>query len=372
MTRLLRFTAIVLYLVAALGCSAPAALQPSAPGGTSHRLLVLPEDASRTNRNAIKSAIAAARRSIYLTIYELQDRDIVDSLVAARAANTALDVRVIFNCSSFKGCSQPGQGGPADPNAAAKQAFAAAGIKWKNADPSFTVTHQKTFVFDEAIAIIMTFNLSPSYFASARDFGVITSDRDEVREIVAVFQNDWATPLIPSTPTLLVWSPTNSRDRIMSVIASATQSLDVYMEEFEDRRIADALIAAAKRLTASGGLVRVITAVLPVPGNPSSDGNLAMRQYLNKNEVLARYGNWPVDPDNPGGPATYIHAKMMLADHGTPRARAYLGSQNFSATSLDRNRELGIILEAGKDASLLDTLNAVFSGDWPRSKADPR
>jgi len=335
-----------------------------------HRLLVQPDDTQKTNRETIKHFIADARQSIYLTIYELSDQDIIDSMIAAKISNQALDIRAIFNCASFKVCNQLGQNDPKDPNASAKLAFSKAGIEWKNADPKFVVTHQKTFTFDEDTSLVMTFNLTPDYFISTRDFGVVTRDPDEVKEIVKTFHNDWATPVIPGTPSLLVWSPVNSREKMKSVIVSAKQSLDVYMEEFTDHDIAEALIEAAKRIRPSGGVVRVITAVLANPDNPSVDGNLAMRQYLSKNGVLARYGDWPLDAGRAGSPKMYIHAKMVLADYGIPGAQAYIGSENFSPTSLDKNRELGIILRQSTDASLLNTLNRTFSEDWPKCRSD--
>lgn len=319
-----------------------------------HSLLVQPDE---TIKATIEDFIANAKQSIYLTIYELADKDIIHSMVTAKTKNS-VDVRVIFNCSSFKDCDQPG-----DPNHVAKQEFTKAGIAWKNADPSFTVTHQKTFTFDEATSVIMTFNLNTNYFVSTRDFGVITKVEDEVKEIVAVFNNDWATPIKPSNPSVLVWSPTNSRERIKSVIASANQSLAVYSEEFNDYDIADAMIAAAKR--ASGGTVQVITAVLADPDTPSHDGNYKMRQYLNNNGVVARYGDWPINHHK-----MYIHAKMILADYGTQNAQAFVGSENFSPTSLDKNRELGIVLKQDPDSGLLDRLNSTFSEDWPKCQTD--
>ena len=40
----------------------------------------------------------------------------------------------------------------------------------------------------------------------------------------------------------------------------------------------------------------------------------------------------------------YIHGKVVEADYGTPPARIFIGSENFSNTSLNRNRELGLII----------------------------
>ncbi len=363
---------LVLVLVSISGCHPSEAVPAPVPSGEigAHSLLVQPDDPQKTNRDTIKRLIAGARRSIYLTIYEMSDEEIIDSIVAAKTANKALDVRVIFNCASFRVCNQPNQHDHRDPNAVAKRAFSNAGIPWKNAAPQFAVTHQKALTIDEATSLIATFNFCPDYFVSTRDFGVITTGPDEVKEIVTVFHNDWATPVIPSAPSLLVWSPENSRQMLRSVIASAGRSLDVYMEEFDDREIADALIVAANRLRSSGGLVRVITAVLSDPDKPSVDKNLTMRRYLNQNGVLARYGDWRVDPDNANSPKIYIHAKMILADYGTPGARAFVGSENFSPTSLDKNRELGIILKQGADARLLSTIVRTFSDDWSRCGKD--
>ena len=39
----------------------------------------------------------------------------------------------------------------------------------------------------------------------------------------------------------------------------------------------------------------------------------------------------------------YIHAKAIVVDPGAPRARVFLGSQNFSVASLLYNRELGLL-----------------------------
>src|SRR3712207_9468384 len=52
-----------------------------------------------------------------------------------------------------------------------------------------------------------------------------------------------------------------------------------------------------------------------------------------------------------------IHAKLIVADG----KRAFIGSQNLSATSLDQNRELGIIVE---DPVNLSRLTRTFAIDF--------
>jgi phosphatidylserine/phosphatidylglycerophosphate/cardiolipin synthase-like enzyme len=54
----------------------------------------------------------------------------------------------------------------------------------------------------------------------------------------------------------------------------------------------------------------------------------------------------------------FIHAKFIMADG----AYAFVGSENFSFTSLNRNREAGIVVS--EDAP---RLGQAFSADWARS-----
>jgi hypothetical protein len=62
-------------------------------------------------------------------------------------------------------------------------------------------------------------------------------------------------------------------------------------------------------------------------------------------------------------PRFKLHAKCVIVD-GT---RAVLGSMNLRTESLDRRREVSILIE---DANALKRLNAVFNSDW-EGKAPP-
>ena len=56
----------------------------------------------------------------------------------------------------------------------------------------------------------------------------------------------------------------------------------------------------------------------------------------------------------------YIHAKAIVVDPGTRRARAFVGSQNFSVASLLYDRELGLI---ASQTALVDRVAAVIRRD---------
>ena len=59
--------------------------------------------------------------------------------------------------------------------------------------------------------------------------------------------------------------------------------------------------------------------------------------------------------------ALYIHAKAVVADYGTSSAKVFLGSQNFTSTSLNSNRELGLIIT---DAAVISSVNATLATDF--------
>ena len=52
---------------------------------------------------------------------------------------------------------------------------------------------------------------------------------------------------------------------------------------------------------------------------------------------------------------------MIVADAGTPAARAFVGSENFSEGSLNENRELGIMTT---DRAIIVGLMKTFAADW--------
>jgi cardiolipin synthase len=58
----------------------------------------------------------------------------------------------------------------------------------------------------------------------------------------------------------------------------------------------------------------------------------------------------------------YMHAKLVVMDG----AVAFVGSENFSSTSLDENRELGITIG---EPQALASLSHVFAQDWALASA---
>ena len=314
---------------AAASTSKASASDSSTSQGQGYTLLTEPT----SGRTQILSLLNGAKVSINLTIYEIEDPQIISAMTAA--VQRGVNVRVLYNYNSFQHFGH-------DPNAPFVTQLNGAGVQTKPAGQRFFITHQKTFSIDDRAAVIMTFNLTPNYFTGTRDFGIVTSNPAQVAEIVKVFNADWAYQPVSVSNGALVWSPDNSRTKTIDLINSATRTLDVYNEETSDQASMQALIEAAKR----GVTVRFITAVLTSHANPGQDANAAERATLSAAGVQAK-----------GMAKPYIHAKAIIADG----SRAFLGSENFSSASLGRNRELGIILD---DSGIVSSMESTFQSDW--------
>ena len=73
--------------------------------------------------------------------------------------------------------------------------------------PEFAVTHEKSMVIDERLALIATFNFSEKYFTLTRDYGLMTERPKEVAEIRnASRRTGIGRRFDPARGTALLWS----------------------------------------------------------------------------------------------------------------------------------------------------------------------
>ncbi len=176
-----------------------------------------------------------------------------------------------------------------------------------------------------------------------REYGVIDTDPRDVAQIAAIFTADWNhTTAVLDDPRLVV-SPLNARAGLAALIGGAHALLQIEDEEMLDRLSEDLLIAAARR----GAAVQII---LPAPGASTPDSSADVTRP-SQGGVRVRYLVAP-----------YLHAKLVVADG----AVAFVGSENFSGTSLDENRELGIMIG---EPQALATLSYVYAQDWALASA---
>jgi cardiolipin synthase A/B len=310
----------------AAAAAGPAAGPGPDPGVTRAAALIIEPGAGFS---PVYGLISGARHSIDVTMYEFEDTTAEHDLAAA--AKRGVQVRVILD-EREKSI-----------NSNAFSYFSSHRVKVVWSWSRFTYTHQKTLVIDGSKALIMTANLTSEYYRTSRDFLVIDTNRADVAAITTVFDADFAHRAVsPGDGADLVWSPTDSQDKLLALINGATSSLRVYSEEMGDTTVEDALIRAAKR----GVDVQIC--------GENEDG-----EYDSAYARLARAGIHIGYYSSPTG--FYIHGKVIEADYGTGHARMFVGSENFSRTSLDDNRELGVIIS---DPAVLSAMAATFAADF--------
>ncbi len=281
---------------------------------------------------AIYNMISSAKKSIDMTMYELTDITVTSSL--AKAAAAGVTVRVILDQNDEKTANTPAYNHLAENKVS---------VHWAN--PAYNVTHQKTITIDGATSAIMTLNLTPDDYAETRDFAVITNNAADVAAIETTFDADFKNAKItPPTGGNLVWSPTNSRSALQTLIDGATKSLLISQEEFDDTGMENALETALKRGVS-------VTLVQENQGNKYS---VVLTALKGAGAKIAVYTSTDAK-------SYYIHAKSVLADYGTPQAKLFLGSENFSADSLDKNRELGLIFS---EPACMAGVNAAITKDF--------
>jgi phosphatidylserine/phosphatidylglycerophosphate/cardiolipin synthase-like enzyme len=267
-------------------------------------------------------ALAGAQTSIDVEIYLMGYGGILDAL--EDKARAGVQVRVILDQSKM------------DTNQKYFTALQSAGASVKWSSTEFTYQHSKVLLVDKSVAVISTGNYSKSYSIDLERNHVAT-DRDpsDMIDLSALFEADWTGQPLAMPCTRLVVSPINSRPRILDLINSAQSTLTIESMQFADYAVRDAVKARVQ----AGVAVRVLIAVAGW-----IDANASAATFLKGLGVTVKW-------------IPHLHTKVIVADG----ARAYLGSENLSQTSLDKNREVGLVVT---DASSIAPLVTSFETDW--------
>lgn len=287
-------------------------------------LYVLPED----GRAPVLDEIDRAVCTIDINAYLISDETMIDALGNAEARG--VEIRIIHEEHPFGG-----SGGHLERN----EALAEDGIEFGTGPADLTFTHAKYLIIDNQVAIITNQNFTFGAFESNRELGVITTDPAQVATMTRLFESDWDGTAPPPLSDRLVVSPLNARVEIVGLIESADSTIRLYAEVIRDDEIVDALSTAVQR----GVKVHIVV-------NPPDD-ELDETVYA----VLISNG---VDLRTTGH--IYIHAKAMVIDD----TAILIGSHNPTSTSLDRNREVSLIVS---DAVAIERATVVFESDWDLS-----
>jgi len=298
----------------------------------SHRLIVLPDDTIKS----ILDPIDAAKRSLNIRMFLFTDPTLLKAVVGAR--QRGVHVRVMLNPARRDGHSD---------NEQARELLQAGGVEVRDSSADFAVTHQKSMVIDDELGFVESLNWETRDLTETRDYAVVTTKKTEISEMVKCFDADWLhKPFHPDGGSELIWCPNNGRERIASFIDSATESLWIQNERYQDTVIIERLVRAVNR----GVQVHIMA-------RPA--------HKLKKGKLVEGIGGLRIMHDV--GAKIHklrhlkLHGKMLLADE----QRAIVGSINLTPGSFDDRRELAVETDA---KHVIERLVETTRHDWKHSR----
>lgn len=301
--------------------TAPARASQPAAGTVSSGVYVEP----MAGVSPVTAVINSARQSVDLNVYYLSSRPVLDALRSA--VQRGVQVRVILDQKPY------GIHNDLVIREANNVQATGAALHWAPMRFERRAFDHAKYVCSESSCEIGTANFDPSAFSRNREYLAVTQDPAVVANARAVFEADWNGHKAGDGPRRhLVLSP-GAQPSLLWLIRQPGP-VDIETEELGNAR--DILEALAQR----GASVRLI---LP---DSISAANRRNAQGLAQRGVQIRLMPRRI---------AYMHAKIIL----TPQA-AFLGSQNFSDTSLERNREMGLLLAPGNAGAL----RSQFEKDW--------
>ncbi|MFI1917998.1 phosphatidylserine/phosphatidylglycerophosphate/cardiolipin synthase family protein [Nocardia sp. NPDC020380] len=285
---------------------------------------------------AIDDLISSAHTALDMTMYEFTDATALQALIADQ--QRGVQVRVLLD-QDFAGRKT---------NLDTMNQLTAAGIAAKWA-PTNVIVHQKSIVVDGTVAAIGTGNLTSRYYSTSRDAWIFDSSAPQVSAVESTFDADFDAAdnneLGSATQADgLIWSP-GAQQPMVTAIESAQTSVDFTSEELADPAIIDALAADASR----GVNCRIVM-------TDSASWKTGFTKVTAAGCQVHVYA-----PDA----SLYIHEKQILTD-GTDLT---IGSQNASASSLNRNRELSIHLTTATTPTIISTVSSTFDQDFDAAPA---
>jgi phosphatidylserine/phosphatidylglycerophosphate/cardiolipin synthase-like enzyme len=305
--------------------------QPSAPSAqvlsaaTNVALFTEPKN----GRQPILDALTSAAQTIDVEVYLLSDQQIITALQQAQARGVT--VRVMME-------QHPFGGGSTNPKTMQTLQQANIAVKWTSS--AFLLTHEKSIIVDNKTLFVLNQNLTASSFSKNREYDIIDTNPQDVAEAEQLFNADWNREGFTPTDSHLLVSPVNSRAGLTALVQKATKTIDIEIEDINDPAIVDLLSQKAKTMQ-----VRLITPTI--------------KQVSSNRDAIVQLFNSGVKVRTLSSP--YIHAKLINVDG----SHAYAGSINLSTQSMDKNRELGIILS---QSELVQSLSTSFEADWQQAK----
>jgi len=265
------------------------------------RVILQPED----RREAVQEVIESAQTRLALSIYRLDDADVLAALTRARRRGVSVEVLLTRRVKGSKGALS-----------VLVAAFEAAHFEVRRY-PDLPKYHAKYIVADDRLALVGSLNFTRKCFDQTCDLAVLTRDREVIGGLTRLFEVDYHGKRGNGDfGNRLIVGPEAARAGYGALLGNARRSLRVI-----DHKLTDTEMLSVIRARAAAGV---------------------SVQILGRDDVA------PLAP----------HGKLVIVDSQV----AALGSVALSARSLDRRRELAIVL---RDRNAIEALQEYFDGFRP-------
>jgi cardiolipin synthase A/B len=274
------------------------------------RLLVQPDDGVYP----VLQAIRKARRTVDIYVFRLGYKEIERALAAAVARGVV--VRTLISHTSGRGAKGLRK---------LEMRLLEMGATVSRTADDLIRYHGKMMIVDGVTLYVFAFNLVHADIDRSRSLGIMTRQRELVKEASRLFEADFdRKPYSGGARDLLV-SPVNARERLAEFLRAARHELLVYDAGVTDK----AMIRILQQRAEDGIDVRILGKVEGGHEGLSAEPLPGKRQHL----------------------------RAIVRD----RQVAFLGSQSLRKIELDARREIGVLI---RDAKLVREIVKVFEADW--------
>ncbi len=272
--------------------------------------------------------IDEAKSRIFVEVYIFTEKDLQKALI--RAKKRWVEVKVIMEKNVYKA-----------PNLNKKtyDNFIKNDIDvvWASST-NFALTHTKMMIIDDE-QIISTGNYSYSTFSKNREFFMFVKDEKLLKNLISIFKIDFEYKKEIIYDDNLVLSPYYTREKFDILLSSAKKSIKMYIQNFSDKKILDLLIKKQKEWIDIEIIMPDLKYIASNKDEIEDLKNAGIRYKLLK--------------------SPNIHAKSILIDD----KYLYLWSINFSEYSIDKNREIWLIL---KEQKIISKFSEFFEIDFKK------
>lgn len=329
----------------------------------SYASLLYKDNVIISDQKPFLEALNKAKGYVYAGSYKLQDRKLPDSTLLEAFEKTQKNgVPVTIMTEQYLTEEEKHE----DPFNVCKgdslKAYQNLKVKVVSSSKRFQSTHFKLFITQD-FCIVGTTNFDKNFEENntlTRDFALIIHDPLIVNELKEVFEKD-AKGIEVSFPSYsldhfkgsrLSWGPDQHQKHFAELFKSATKSIEIYQQAFQDEDIANQLIKAVKR----GVTVRILMSQYPF-GIKHGNKSEALQTLFAKEGGEIRLTGEPIE-----GKKLHIHAKAIIIDGESPEnSIMYLGSANFYKPALTKDRQVGLITT---DPRFILPVRETFQRDW--------